>query len=374
MTSGYDTEVSPDSSAPERRVHPTVDRLAAYSWRLLVVAAAGWAVLRLLDALRLVVFPVIVALFLTVALSVPARALRRRGLPPLAAAWAVFLGFLAAVAGVVALVVPALADEFSQVPPTIADAFGRIETWLVEDSPVPVDQARLDQLQSQLGETLRSSVSSPGGFVLQGAVLFAEVVAGLLLALVLTFFFVKDGERFQRAALGAFPEERRELVGRLAGRAWETLAGYLRGAAALGAVEATIMGITLVAVSGGLILPVVVLTFVAAFVPFVGAAAAGIVAVLVTMVTAGFVPALIVAGVALVVQQLDNDLLAPVVYGKALDLHPVVVLLAVAGGASVAGFVGAFLAVPVTATVVNVTAEAREATAEKRGSHPSERS
>lgn len=374
MTSGYDTEVSTDDRAPERRVHPTVDRLAAYSWRLLVVAAAGWAVLRLLDALRLVVFPVIVALFLTVALAVPARALRRRGLPPLAAAWAVFLGFLAAVAGVVALVVPALADEFSQIPPTIADAFGRIETWLVEDSPVPVDQARLDQLQSQLGETLRNSVSSPGGFVLQGAVLFAEVVAGLLLALVLTFFFVKDGERFQRAALGAFPEERRELVGRLAGRAWETLAGYLRGAAALGAVEATIMGITLVAVSGGLILPVVVLTFVAAFVPFVGAAAAGIVAVLVTMVTAGFVPALIVAGVALVVQQLDNDLLAPVVYGKALDLHPVVVLLAVAGGASVAGFVGAFLAVPVTATVVNVTAEAREATAEQRGSHPSERS
>lgn len=343
-----------------RRVHPAIDLVAAYSWRLIVVAVAGWGFLWLLQALRLVVFPVIVALLLTVALSVPARALRQRGWPPLLATWAVFLGFLGIVVAAVSLVVPALADEFGRLPPTVEDGVGRVETWLAEDSPIPVDRARLDQLQSQFGDVLRGSVASPGGFVLRGAVLFVELLAGVLLTLVLAFFFVKDGERFQRAAMAALPEERRPLAGRLAGRAWQTLGGYLRGAALLGAIEAVIMAVTLAVVSAGLILPVVVLTFVAAFVPFVGAAVAGITAVLVTLVTAGFVPALIVAAVALAVQQLDNDLLAPVVYGRALNLHPVVILLAVAGGASVGGFIGAFLAVPVTAIVVNVAAEARE--------------
>ncbi len=342
-----------------RRVHPVVDRLAAYSWRLLVIAVAGWGLLWLLQALRLVVFPVIAALLLTVALSVPARGLRNRGWPPLLATWAVFLGFLGVVVAAVALVVPALADEFGRLPATVEDGVHQVETWLAEDSPIPVDRARLEELQSQFGDVLRRSVASPGGFVLRGAVLFVELVAGLLLALVLAFFFVKDGERFQRAAMAALPEERGALAGRLAGRAWQTLGGYLRGAAVLGAIEAVIIGVTLAVVSAGLILPVVVLTFAAAFVPFVGAAVAGITAVLVTLVTAGSVPALVVAAVALAVQQLDNDLLAPIVYGRALNLHPVVILLAVAGGASVGGFIGAFLAVPVTATVVNVAAEAR---------------
>lgn len=337
-----------------------IELLAAYSWRLVVVAVAGWGLLWLLQALRLVVFPVIAALFLTVALSVPARALRRHGWPPLLATWAVFAGFLGLVVAAVALVVPALAEEFGRLPATLDDGVQRVETWLVEDSPLPVDRARLDELRSQFGDLVRSSVASPGGFVLRGTVLFVELLAGLLLTLVLAFFFVKDGERFQRAALAALPQERRALAGRLAGRAWQTWGGYLRGAALLGAIEAVIMAVTLAVVSAGLILPVVVLTFAAAFVPFVGAAVAGITAVLVTLVTVGFVPALIVAAVALAVQQLDNDLLAPVVYGRALNLHPVVILLAVAGGASVGGFIGAFLAVPVTATVVNVAAEAHE--------------
>lgn len=288
--------------------------------------------------------------------------LRRRGWPPLLATWTVFLGFLGLVVAAVALVVPSFVEEFRRLPSTLDDGADGVETWLVEDSPVPVDRARLDELQSQVGGVLRGSVASPGGFVLRGAVLIVELPAGLLLALVLAFFFVKDGERFQRAAMAALPEERRPLAGRLAGRAWQTWGGYLRGAALLGAIEAAIMAVTLAIVSAGLILPVVVLTFAGAFVPFVGAAVAGVTAVLVTLVTAGLVPALIVAGVALAVQQLDNDLLAPVVYGRALNLHPVVILPAVAGGASVGGFIGAFLAVPVTATVVNVVAEAREQT------------
>ena len=201
---------------------------------------------------------------------------------------------------------------------------------------------------------------------MRGAILVVEIVAGLLLALVLTFFFVKDGERFQRFALRRIPPERHDLARRLANRGWAALAGYLRGSAMLGVIEAIVIGIALALVGGGLVVPVMVITFAAAFVPLVGAVVAGVIAVLVALVTAGFTPALVVLAVAVVVQQFDNDLLAPFVFGKTLELHPVIILLAVTAGGTLFGIVGAFLAVPVTAVIINVTIEAQRARDEDR--------
>jgi predicted PurR-regulated permease PerM len=115
----------------------------------------------------------------------------------------------------------------------------------------------------------------------------------------------------------------------------------------------------LLLVGGDLIVPVMLLTFVAAFVPIFGALVAGIVATLVALVTAGTVPALIVAGVALVVQQLDNDVLAPFIYGRSLQLHPVVILLSVVTGGALLGIAGAVIAVPLVAVAVSVGKELR---------------
>ena len=84
---------------------------------------------------------------------------------------------------------------------------------------------------------------------------------------------------------------------------------------------------------------------------------AGVVAVLVTLVSAGGSQALVVAVVALVVQQLDNDFLAPLIYGRMVSLHPVVVLLALTAGGTLAGIVGAFVAVPTAAVAVAVGGE-----------------
>lgn len=126
----------------------------------------------------------------------------------------------------------------------------------------------------------------------------------------------------------------------------------------LGAVEAAAIGITLYLVGADLVLPMVVLTFAAAFVPFVGAVLAGVVAVLVALATTGIEGAVLVAVVALVVQQLDNDILAPAVYGHELKLHPLVVLFAVTAGGALFGLGGTVLAVPVTAVVLNAMAEA----------------
>lgn len=143
----------------------------------------------------------------------------------------------------------------------------------------------------------------------------------------------------------------------MAARAWETVGGYLRGAALLGFVEGVAMGITLALVGAKLAAPVALVTFITAFVPFVGAIVSGVVAVLVALATGGVDAAAVVAAVAavtVVIQQFDNDLLAPLVYGRALNLHPVVVLLAITAGGALFGLAGSILAVPVTAVVVNV--------------------
>jgi predicted PurR-regulated permease PerM len=352
----------PDGDDPQRgwRVHPIVERLGAYSWRLIAIGIVAWAVLQLVDQLRLVLLPVVVATMLTVVLSPPAQWLRSRGVRPLAATWTAFLGFLGVVALAGFLVVPSVIDEFGDLGPTIEDAYQDVEDWLVEDSPFDIERERLEELEDQARDALGRAASGSGSVVVQGAVLLFEVVAALVLALVLTFFFLKDGERFQRWALGRVPEERHDVTRRMANRGWSTLGGYLRGSALLGLIEGIIIGVTLWLTGAALVIPVAVVTFAAAFVPFVGAVVAGILAVAVALATAGPGAALIVGIVALVVQQFDNDLLAPVIFGRALELHPVIILLVIASGGALAGLMGVFLAVPTAAVVLNVLAELRD--------------
>lgn len=339
-------------------MNPTVERMAAYSWRLLVIGAAGLALISVLVRLRVVLFPIILATFLAVILTPVADFLRRRGLPRIAAVALAFLVFFGGLGGVIATIVPTVADELGDVGPTVTRATESAERWLVRD--VGVTEEGLENARNQVTSAVRRSASGSTGAILGGAIVVGEAIAGLLLSFFIAFFMVKDGHRFQAFVLDQAPNSRRELFRRMGARGWRTLGGYLRGSAVLGIVESTIIGIAM-AISGASLIPAVMaLTFFGAFIPFVGAVASGVLAFAVTLVTAGVGPALIVGIVALVVQQLDNDFLAPVVFGKALNLHPVAILLGVSTGAALGGLPGAVLAVPVTALVVNLTAEARD--------------
>ncbi len=342
-------------------VPPLLARLAAWSWRLLVIGAAIYVALSAMSQLRLVLIPVVVALLLTTLLSPPARALVKRGVPPLVAAWtAILVLVLGSVALGVAIVTP-LVDELDDLGSSLDVAADDIEDWLV-DGPLGLERAQVNDAREQLADAFAESISSESGLV-DGAVLVGEVLAGMLLAIVITFFLIKDGPALQRSALAVVPERHRDRAQRMASAAWSTLGRYVLGAAILGAVEATIMGITLTLVGSNVVLPVVALTFVAAFFPFVGAIVAGTVATLVTLASSGVDAAAIVAVVAIVVQQFDNDLLAPVIYGRALKMHPLAVILAVATGAAAAGLTGALVAVPVVAIALNASAADREARA-----------
>jgi predicted PurR-regulated permease PerM len=312
------------------RVHPAIDWLGVTAWRLIGIGIVFVASLWLLARLWVIVV-----------------------------AAATILGFALVVAGIVGALVPAVAAEFEDLGPTIEQSIDDVEDWVVEDSPFDVSRRDVREFRDQADDRLSDALSSSSGQVVSRTMVVFEFVTALVLALITSFFILKDGGRFGQWTLTLLPERRRALVSRLANRAWRTLGGYLRGSATLGVVEGAIIGLTVWIVGGHLAVPVAVVTFFAAFIPFAGAIVAGAIAVLVTLVTAGFGPAVAVAVVALLVQQLDNDLLAPIVFGRSLELHPLIVLFSLAGGSALMGPVGAVFAVPISAVVINVIAEAR---------------
>jgi predicted PurR-regulated permease PerM len=336
-----------------------VARVGAYSWWLIGIGIVVVAVLWLVARLWVLLLAGAVAALLSRALDPPARYLRARGLPRALVAASVLFGFIALLGGIIALLVPSIASEFDDLGPTIEDAIDDVENWLVEDSPFDVSRQDVQDFRDQADERIGDLLQSQSGTLISGTILVFEGVAGILVALVTTFFILKDGDRFGAWFVARFPHHRRDMASRLGARAWRTLGGYLRGSALLGLIEGLIIGGTVWLVGGSLAIPVGVITFFAAFVPFAGAIVAGLIAVLVTLVTAGFGGAVVVAIVALVVQQLDNDLLAPWVFGKNLELHPLVVLVAITAGGTLFGPFGAFLAVPVSAVVINMLAEMR---------------
>jgi len=334
-------------------VHPLLDRAAAYSWRLLVVGAVVVATVLLLGQLLVIVVPISVAALVTRALWPVRAALDRRGAKPALSASVALLVLLIGVVAVLGGVGAAFAGQADELWTTVNEGVDDITNWLVDDSPFDISQADLDEWRDTAGDRLQEFLAGQGDSILKGASTLGEIVIGFLLMLIVTFFMLKDGERLRDRWLAWVRPTKRSAASAAAARGWSAGGGYLQGAAVLGIVEGIAIGVTLWLVGGALVVPVMVLTFLLAFVPIVGAVVAGIIAVLVALVTAGNVGALIVAIVVIVVQQLDNDLLAPVIYGKSLRLHPLVILLGITAGGALFGIVGTLLAVPVLAVGIN---------------------
>jgi predicted PurR-regulated permease PerM len=334
-----------------------------------VLAAALYALLWLVGQLLVVVIPVAVAILLTRALLRPTVWLHDRGVPESLAAAVVLFAFLAITALMLVGVGANIAGEIDQLGTTVSEGIDDVETWLVEDGPFDLDRDRVEDLRDQAGDRVADMFASSGGTIRSGALLAVEFAAGIVLALIVTFFVLKDHQKMVGLGLRAVRPDRRAELRALGEGAGATHGGYLRGVAILGIIEAVIIGRAGWVVGGQLAVAVAVVTLLGAFVPLVGAIVAGLVAVLVTLVTAGPGAAAIIAVVALVVQQLDNDVLAPVIYGKSLQLHPLVILLGIAAGSALFGFVGVLLAVPVISVLLNVLDESRNPTIERIDAH-----
>lgn len=332
---------------------------AAYSWRLLVVAAGLAALAFVLVQLAVVVLPVFLALFATTLLRPPAEWLHSRGIPRLAAALLSVTGGLVLLGGLVVLIVPPFIDNIQDLGGELRGGVGEGRTWL-EDGPLGLSEAQIDDYVDRAEQALRDHGAVIATGVLGGARVLIELLAALALSVVLTFFFVKDGERIVRWLLGLFPDPRRQELEEIGRRSWRTLASYLRGVTIVALFDSVFIGLALVVIGVPAALPLAVFTFFGAYVPIVGAVVTGIAAVIVALIANGLVPAALVAAAVLIVQQVESNLLQPFVVGRAVAVHPIVILMTVMAGGILGGVIGAMVAVPLVAVAVRVGGFMRE--------------
>lgn len=323
-------------------------RLSRASLQVLLVAAAFALLAFLVVKLRLIVVPVVLAIFLATFLDPPQHALERRGLPAALSALIVMIAAGAVVGALLGFLVPRVADELGPLGTSLQGGLREVTVYL--QNTFGVTDVDLNAALNDGLTMVREHGFDISRGLLSGAILIGEILAGLLLLLVILFFFLKDGAKIWSWVIDLFPEgQTRVDVAELGRRTWRSLTGYIRGIALVATVDSVLIGLGLAILGVPLVLPLAALTFVAAFFPLVGAFTAGLVAALVALVANGWVVAVIVVVMITLIQQLEGDIIYPVVVGRAVSLHPIAILLAVAGGAVAAGVLGALLAPPVIA-------------------------
>ncbi|WP_371525024.1 AI-2E family transporter [Streptomyces sp. NBC_01283] len=334
-------------------------RSARVSVELLLVLVAAMAALWILGRMWSVLWPLIVGLLLTTLTWPLAHFLRRRGWPPALAASVVTVLFLLAAAGIVALIAVPVASESGELTDGVTEGIEKLRQWAA-GPPLNIGDAQISGGVDSATAQIKDSVGSMVTTLFTGVSTVLNGVVTAILALFLMFFFLKDGPRF-------LPWLARQLPGRLAtdipivaARSWDTLGAFVRSQAFVGMLDAIFIGLGLWILSVPLVLPLAVLTFVSAFVPIVGALFAGLVAVLIALVSNGLTDALIVLVIIVVVQQLEGNVFQPIIQSRGLGLHAGVILLAVTLGANLAGVVGSLLAVPVAALIAVVWNYLRE--------------
>jgi predicted PurR-regulated permease PerM len=315
-------------------------------WRLLgwlaVIAVAFFC----LYHVRTVAVSIVIGVFLTALLLPPARGLRSLGLNRALATTIVFVGGLALAAAFIALLVPPTVQSLSQLRDSVGkvldDLYGLADR-LGLNGRVLVAQAR-DYLAGQ-GKQITTGA-------LAGVRTVGEIVVGAVLAVILSVYFVHGGDRLFSWLLELAPARARARLAETGALVFSVIGRYIRGVAVVGAVDGFFIGVALWILGVPMALPLAVLTFVGAFLPVVGAFLAGLLAAMVALVAKGWVVALIVVAVTLAVQQIEGHVLAPQIYGRALDLPGAVILVAITVGSVIAGITGAFLAAPATSVLV----------------------
>jgi putative heme transporter len=339
------------------RVPSWLATTAAWAWRLLVLTLGTAALLFVMVRLYLVTMPVIIALILATLCVPPARWLESKRVPRALAAGIVVLGGAGVIGGLLALLAPAFVEQVRELQPTVVAAIDQIFGWV--ESTFGWDREEVFGLLSQGLATLGERSGEVASQVVSGAAIAVQSLAAIALALVLLFFFVKDGTQIVAWIIERSPTEHEATVRAVGRRAWIALAGFVRGTAAIALIDAVGIGVGLAIVGVPLVLPIAVLVFLGGFIPVIGAFVTGLLAVLVALAAGGFEQALIVFAIVLAVQQIESNVLQPVIMRRAVALHPIVILAALTAGAALIGIVGAFLAVPVAAVLAAVGNELR---------------
>ena len=320
--------------------------VATRSLQIIIVLVLTAGVVFGLRTLSTVFIPILLALILASTFSPAMRWLRQHKVPSVLATIAVLLGILLILTGVGWLIVWAVRDEWDELSTQAQDGFEQVLAW-VQTLPFAPTADQISEWQDTIIDFVTSSQFGSGA--LAGVSAITGFVTGLVLLIVVLFFFLKDGPQIWQFLLRPFRGEALARAERAGDKTVSTLGSYVRGTAAVAAVDAIGIGIGLFFLGVPLALPLAALVFILAFIPIVGATVAGILAALVALVANGPLSAVLVVGVVVLVNQLEGNFLQPVLMGRALKLHSLVILLALTIGTVLSGVLGAILAVPIAA-------------------------
>ncbi len=326
-------------------------RAAGWALRFIVFVIAGYITFQLLGIVWTGLLPILLAILLCSVLWPPARFLRDKlKFPAALASISTIVGFLVVIGGIFTVMAPTVMDQGRQLIDQADTGFNDILGWL-EGAPFNFDTRQLDEVVGDVTSFLQEQAGTIASGVFTGLSVVTSIVVTLVVMFVLTFFFLKDGDRF-------LPWMRRytgEKVGwhltEVLTRTWNTVSGYIRTEAIVAFVDALFIGIGLAILGVPLAFVLAVLTFFGGFIPIIGAVLAGALAVVVALAANGFTTALLVLVLVVAVQQLEGNVLQPVLQARVMNLHAAVILLVVSVGGTLFGIIGAFLAVPIAAAV-----------------------
>jgi putative heme transporter len=333
---------------------------AAWSWRLIAVAAGLYLLGKIFVRIELVAFSFILALFFTAVLHPLERTLRRLpGPKSLPAALALLLG-VAVLGGVGWFVTWQISTHATQLGDQITSVVDSTKNWL-QTGPLHVKSADLDKLTNNITDTIKSHQ----GQLISGAIAtlrtVAEGFASVLLILLSTFFLLRDGEQIWGWALRMFPSRAQPRLDNAGRVGWGTLGGYMRGQTLIALFHGISIMLLLLVLRVPLAAALGVLIFLGSFIPLVGLTVTGVLCVAVTLLEHGVGGAIVVGASIIVLVQLEAHLLQPIIMSRSVEVHPLAIALSVITGTTLGGIPGALMAVPLVA-FLNTTVRALRAT------------
>ncbi len=327
---------------------------AAWAWRLVIIAIAGYFLVRAISAVYLVAFSLVLALLFTAVLHPLERRLRAvlPGPKSLASALTLLVGFVV-LGGVGWFVAWQISSHSSQLGDQVTDFVNRTRNWL-QTGPLHLKQADFDNLTKNITKAIQDNQ----GKLVSGAIstirTLGEVGGALLLILLTTFFFLRDGDIIWRWVLSLFPRRAHSRLDHAARLGWHTLGGYMRGVVLIALFHATTITVALFILRVPLAPALGVVIFLGSFVPLIGILVSGSLCVAVSLIEHGATAAIVVAVIIVVLVQVEGHVLQPAIMSRTVEVHPLAVAVSVLAGTSLSGIPGALIAVPLVAFVNTV--------------------
>ncbi|MCH1882397.1 AI-2E family transporter [Agrococcus sp. ARC_14] len=348
----------PATTAPAADVPRGMRIAGAWSWRFVAIAAAAAVVIWLIMQFSLIVIPVLVAALLTALLGPAVDALVRHRWPRGLAVALALVALIVVVSGLGWLAVSQIRAEYPALQERAITFWNETQAWVLS-LPFDISEQDVRDFGTNILGTLRDDLSSILSSALTVGSSVGHFAAGLLLTVFALIFTLADGRGIWRWLLGLLPSNARPATDGAARAGWVTLGNFVRVQVLVAFIDAVGIGLGAFILGlffeGGmpLVIPIAILVFLGSFIPIIGAVVTGAIAVLVALISFGLLPAVIMLGIVLLVQQVESHVLQPIIMGTAVKVHPLAVVLAVAAGSTIAGIAGALFAVPVVAFLNN---------------------